>query len=198
MQPEVKFLDEIRVKVLRVVLTAIHRHLYSSTASSSMVKYLRISSYIRKPFLVYDFATDPIWTSLYIYCRRKISFSFYWCDRKPYPLLYGLRNPCRYLNSENPQDDAQKPQVSTMLYVHESGFWIRRAAVGRTENVGVIYNRAIVKRGNMTLRSIGIFNCISTAVFLDAIIFSQSYYHFYPNYSWCNYSEYYYVAKATP
>jgi hypothetical protein len=25
-----------------------------------MVKYLRMSSYIRKPFLIYDFATDPI------------------------------------------------------------------------------------------------------------------------------------------
>ncbi len=25
-----------------------------------MVKYLRISSYIRKPFLIYDFATAPI------------------------------------------------------------------------------------------------------------------------------------------
>ncbi len=30
-----------------------------------MVKYLRISSYIRMPFLIYDFATDPIWISLY-------------------------------------------------------------------------------------------------------------------------------------
>ncbi len=29
------------------------------TAPSYMVKYLRISSYIRKPFLTYDFATDP-------------------------------------------------------------------------------------------------------------------------------------------
>jgi hypothetical protein len=25
-----------------------------------MVKYLRLSSYIREPFLIYDFATDPI------------------------------------------------------------------------------------------------------------------------------------------
>jgi hypothetical protein len=29
-------------------------------AKSYMVKYLRISSYIRKPFLIYDLATDPI------------------------------------------------------------------------------------------------------------------------------------------
>ncbi len=42
-------------------------------ASLYLVKYLRISSYIRKPFLIYDFATDPIWISLYM---RKISFSF--------------------------------------------------------------------------------------------------------------------------
>ncbi len=43
------------------------------TASSSMGKYLRISSYIRKPFLIYDFATAPLWISLYM---RKIWFSF--------------------------------------------------------------------------------------------------------------------------
>ncbi len=36
------------------------------TASSYIVKYLRISSYIRKPFLIYDFAPDPIWISLYM------------------------------------------------------------------------------------------------------------------------------------
>ncbi len=43
------------------------------TASSYIVKYLRISSYIRKPFLIYDFATAPFWISLYM---RKIWFSF--------------------------------------------------------------------------------------------------------------------------
>ncbi len=43
------------------------------TASSYMVKYLCISSYIRKPFLIYDFAPDPIWISIYM---RKILFSF--------------------------------------------------------------------------------------------------------------------------
>jgi hypothetical protein len=46
------------------------------TASSYMTKYLRISTNIRKPFLIYDFATDPIWISLYM---RKIFFSFYQC-----------------------------------------------------------------------------------------------------------------------
>jgi hypothetical protein len=40
---------------------------------SYMVKYLRISSYIRKPFHLYDFAPDPIWISSFI---RKILFSF--------------------------------------------------------------------------------------------------------------------------
>jgi hypothetical protein len=32
---------------------------YITKASSYMGKYLRISSYIRKPFLIYDFATAP-------------------------------------------------------------------------------------------------------------------------------------------
>ena len=43
------------------------------TASSYIGKYLRISSYIRKPFLIYDFATAPFRISLYM---RKILFSF--------------------------------------------------------------------------------------------------------------------------
>ncbi len=43
------------------------------TASSYIGKYLPISSYIRKPFLIYDFATAPLWISLYI---RKIWFYF--------------------------------------------------------------------------------------------------------------------------
>jgi len=48
---------------------------YMTTASSYMVKCLRISSYmyIRKPFLMYDFAIAPFWISL---CKRKIWFSF--------------------------------------------------------------------------------------------------------------------------
>ncbi len=36
-------------------------------------KYLRISSYIRKPYLIYDFGTAPLWISLYM---AKIWFSF--------------------------------------------------------------------------------------------------------------------------
>jgi len=44
------------------------------TASSYMDKYLRISSFIRKPFLIYDFATVPFWISLYM---RKIWFPFF-------------------------------------------------------------------------------------------------------------------------
>ncbi len=39
------------------------------TASSYMGKYLSISSYIRKPFLINDLATSPVWISLYM---RKI------------------------------------------------------------------------------------------------------------------------------
>ncbi len=43
------------------------------TASSNIRKYLSISSYIRNPFLIYDFATTPLWISLYM---RKIWFTF--------------------------------------------------------------------------------------------------------------------------
>ncbi len=46
------------------------------TASLYMVKYLRISSYIRKPFLICDFAPDPFLISIYT-CMRKFVFSFF-------------------------------------------------------------------------------------------------------------------------
>jgi hypothetical protein len=47
------------------------------TASSYMGKYLRISSYIRKSFLIYVWlATAPLWISLYM---RKFDFLFYQC-----------------------------------------------------------------------------------------------------------------------
>ncbi len=51
------------------------------TDSSYMVKYLRISSYIRKPFLIYNFACAPFRISLYM---RKIFFSFLsvYCGRE--------------------------------------------------------------------------------------------------------------------
>jgi hypothetical protein len=38
---------------------AVAKSYLTITASSYVVKYLRISSYIRKPFLIYDFATAP-------------------------------------------------------------------------------------------------------------------------------------------
>ncbi len=46
------------------------------TASSNMGKYLRISSYIRKAFLIYDFVTAPLWIS---YIWGKFDFLFYQC-----------------------------------------------------------------------------------------------------------------------
>ncbi len=48
------------------------------TASSYMGKYLRISSYNRKPFLIYDFAAALLWISWYM---RKILFYFLSVDR---------------------------------------------------------------------------------------------------------------------
>ncbi len=44
------------------------------TASSYMGKYLRISSYIRKPFLINEFATAPLWISWYTVWRNMIFF----------------------------------------------------------------------------------------------------------------------------
>ncbi len=47
------------------------------TASSYTGKYLRISSYIRKP-VIYDFATPPLWIATYTVCG-KFDFLFYQC-----------------------------------------------------------------------------------------------------------------------
>ncbi len=61
------------------------------TASSYIGKYLRISSYIRKPFLKYDFATAPLWISWW----GKFYFLFYQCMyarlRSLVPALTGNR-----------------------------------------------------------------------------------------------------------
>ncbi len=40
-----------------------------------MGKFSRIPSYVRKPFLIYDFATAPLWISLYsVYEENLIYF----------------------------------------------------------------------------------------------------------------------------
>ncbi len=57
--------------MMKFIMEQLQSHIWL-TASSYMVKYLRISSFIRKPFFIYDFATAPFWISLYM---RKIFFS---------------------------------------------------------------------------------------------------------------------------
>jgi hypothetical protein len=63
--------------------------------SSYIVKYLSIASNITNPFLIYDFATDPIWIALYM---KKIFFSFFLSVHRPgrkvtYALPAGSRPP---------------------------------------------------------------------------------------------------------
>ncbi len=65
---KIKFSSYVR----KFKMEQLQSHIWLS-ASSYMGKYLRISSYIRKPFLMYDFATAPFIISLYM---RKIWFSF--------------------------------------------------------------------------------------------------------------------------
>jgi hypothetical protein len=54
-------------------------YMTNGPASSYMGKYLHISSYIRKPFLMHDFATAPLWIS---YIWGKFDFLFYQCSQK--------------------------------------------------------------------------------------------------------------------
>jgi hypothetical protein len=70
-------------KVLRVFLLAIHSHLYSFA-----LQFL---------FLQTHTTSYSFYSSVTVHCkgeRRKP-------DRKPYPLLYGSRNPYKNLKSEN-------------------------------------------------------------------------------------------------
>jgi hypothetical protein len=53
-QKEIKFSSYI----MKFSMEQLQSHIFL-TASSYMGKYLHISSYIRKPFLIYDFATAP-------------------------------------------------------------------------------------------------------------------------------------------
>ncbi len=62
-----------KIDICWYLASTIYSILRKSTFTVCMVKYLRISLYIRKPFLIYDFAPDPIWISLYM---RKSLFSF--------------------------------------------------------------------------------------------------------------------------
>jgi hypothetical protein len=63
-------------------------------------------------------------------------------DRKPNPLPYGLKNPCRNLKSENSQDYAHA-ETSMKLYIHEFGFWFTyrdgnlSRAMGARNQVGI-------------------------------------------------------------
>ncbi len=66
------YIGKIRVEQLQ-------SHIWRTASSKkkkkkkNMGKYLCISSYIRKPFLIYDFATALLWISQYM---RKVWFSF--------------------------------------------------------------------------------------------------------------------------
>ncbi len=69
---KIKFSSHIR----KFRMEQLQSHIWL-TATSYVGKYLRISSYIWKPFLIYDFATISLWISLYM---RKIYFLFYQCS----------------------------------------------------------------------------------------------------------------------
>ncbi len=74
-----------------------HIWLTASSYMSCMGKYLRISSYIRKPFLIYDFATIPLWISLYSIWRK---FDFLFLSVYPlysHVIKHGLELTINYL-----------------------------------------------------------------------------------------------------
>ncbi len=89
-----EFLDEIQPKVLRVFFLAMHSHLCSFA--------------LRFLFLETHTTSDSFYCSVTVllYTVKEKGGK---PDRKPYPLLYGLRNPYSNLISGNSQDYAQNP-----------------------------------------------------------------------------------------
>ncbi len=81
------------------------------TSSLYMGKYLRISSYIKKPFLIYDFATAPLWISL---SMRKIWLSFLSVQRLRIYFLH-----CRYLEEMSSLQRRRKD----FLYCSDNQDW---------------------------------------------------------------------------
>jgi hypothetical protein len=103
--PEALFLDEIPTKVLRVFLLVFS---VTSTALSFDFYFFKL--------------TQPLTVSTIqlLHTRKEKGGKPNW---KPYLLPYGLRNPCRNLKSENPQDYALKPQQNCtfMNSAHSQG-----------------------------------------------------------------------------
>jgi hypothetical protein len=92
-------LDKTQTKVLRVLLLAIHSHLYSFALRFQFFKLtqpLTVST-VQLLYTVKEKGGKP--------------------ERKPYPLPYGLRNPHRNLKS----DYAQKPQQNYKYMNSASG-----------------------------------------------------------------------------
>ncbi len=95
------------------------------TASSYIGKYLRTSSYIGEPFLIYDFATAPLWISLYM---RKFDFLLYQCtlwlvEFITSSLLKTTWKP--WLNTAR-QDYLVlwlHPRLHTMFWTHRQAWW---------------------------------------------------------------------------
>jgi hypothetical protein len=107
-------LDEIKAKIFRVFLLAIHSHLHcfafrfiylQNHATSYVFLQTHTTSYLslqaQLPYTVKEKGGKP--------------------DRKPYPLPYGIRNPYRNLKPENSQDYAQKPQRNCTFMNSASG-----------------------------------------------------------------------------
>ncbi len=96
-------MDEIQTKVSRVFLLAIHSQLYSFA--------------LRFIFLQTHATSYSFYGALLYTVKEKEGQP----DRKPHPLLNGLRNPYRNLMSENSQDYAQKLQRNCAFMNSASG-----------------------------------------------------------------------------
>jgi hypothetical protein len=87
------FLDEIKTKVLRVFLLAIHRHLHSLALR---LYFFKLTQHL------------TVFTGQLLYTVKEKGGK---PVIKSHPLPFVLRNPHKNVKSENSQDYAQKPCV---------------------------------------------------------------------------------------
>ncbi len=79
-----------------------------------MRKWANISPYMRRPLVIYDFATAPFWISLYIW--GKFDFLFYQCAKKLFLqnlLLFQFPGHCK--NKESRKYVAQYFKISDVF-----------------------------------------------------------------------------------
>ncbi len=116
-----------------------------------MVKYLRISSYIiRKPFLIYDFATNPIWIYEEIFFFFFISAAYAFCSYH----IASVHNACTHKQTPHLlHEEVQRIMWHLPLQLHPLDAGLQLAELLVVEAVGPLHLLHQVHAGRRRHRS---------------------------------------------